>query len=57
MKKKATTRKKKMTKWERSSPVKLNIKVTNHPCTNVISTPEIMRGGKYKCRTFEMHYK
>ena len=55
-KEKVTTRNKKNYKWE-SSPVKANIKVGNHPHTNMISKPVIIRGQEYKCRIFEMHLK
>ena len=36
---------------------KHTIKVGNHPHTNMISKPAIMRRGKYKCRILEMHLK
>ena len=35
---------------------KHTVKVGNHPNTN-ISKPAIVRGGEYKCRTFEMYLK
>ena len=33
------------------------VKVGNHPHTNMISKPAIMRKGEYKCRILEMHLK
>ena len=33
------------------------VKVGNHPRTNIISKPVIVRGGGYKCRILEMHLK
>ena len=46
-KEKATTRKKKITKWK-SSLAKANSKVGNHPQINMISKLVIVRGGVYK---------
>ena len=46
-KEKATTRnRQKNYKWE-SSPRKANIKIGNHPHTNMISKPAIMKRGEY----------
>ena len=36
---------------------KNTLNVGNHPHTNMISKPEIMRKGEYKCRILEMHLK
>ena len=36
---------------------KHTVKVGNHPHTNMISKPVIMRGRDYKCRIFEIHLK
>ena len=34
-----------------------NLKVGNHPTTNMISKLASMRRGEYKCRTLKMHLK
>ena len=31
------------------------VRVGNHPHTNMLSKPDIMRRGGYKCRIMEMH--
>ena len=36
---------------------KHTVKVGNHPHTNMISKPAIMRRGEYKCKILEMHLK
>ena len=36
---------------------KHTVKVGDHPHTNMISKPAIMRRGEYKCRILEMHLK
>uniref|UniRef100_A0A4X1SZN4 RNA-directed DNA polymerase n=1 Tax=Sus scrofa TaxID=9823 RepID=A0A4X1SZN4_PIG len=33
------------------------VKTRNHPCTIMPPKPEIVRRGRYKCRTLEMHLK
>ena len=33
------------------------VKVGNHPQTNMISKPAIVKRGEYKCRILEMHLK
>ena len=40
-----------------TSKGKYTVKVENHPHTNMISKPGIMRRGEYKCRILEMHLK
>ena len=40
-----------------TSKGKRTIKVENHPHTNIISKPVIIRGQEYKCRIFEMYLK
>ena len=37
--------------------VKQTVKVGNHPYSNMISKPAIMRKGEYKYRRLEMHLK
>ena len=34
-----------------------NLKVGNHPFTNMVSKLASMRGGEDKCRTLKMHLK
>ena len=36
---------------------KHTVKVGNHPHTNIISKPAVMRRSEYKCRILEMHLK
>ena len=36
---------------------KHTVKAGNHPHTNMVSKPVIMKGTEYKCRIFEMHLK
>ena len=36
---------------------KHTVNVGNHPHTNIISKPAIIRGGEYKCRIFDIHLK
>ena len=40
-----------------TSKGKYTVKVGNHLHTIMISKPEIVRRGKYKCRISEMHLK
>ena len=40
-----------------TSKGKHTVKVGNHPHTNMILKPVIVRGGEYKCRIFETHLK
>ena len=36
---------------------KHTVSVGNHPDTNMISKPAIVRRGEHKCRILEMHFK
>ena len=55
-KKKATTRKKEILQITRLTSKGIHIvKVGDHPHTNMLPKPEIMRRGGYKCRILEMH--
>ena len=36
---------------------KHTVKLGNHPHTNMISKPAVMRKGEYRCRILEMHLK
>ena len=40
-----------------TSKGKHTVKVGNHPHTNMISKPAIVRRGEHKCRILEMHLK
>ena len=40
-----------------TSKGKHTVKVGNHPYTNMISKPTIMRRGECKCKILEMHLK
>ena len=36
---------------------KHTVKVENHPHTNMLSKPTMVRRGEYKCRIFDTHLK
>lgn len=36
---------------------KHKVKEGNHPKSNIVSKPAIMRGAEYKCRILEMYFK
>ena len=36
---------------------KHTLKAANHPHTNMISKPAIVRRGEHKCRKWELHWK
>ena len=40
-----------------TSKGKHTVKVGNHPHTNMVSKPAIVRRGEHKCRILEMHLK
>ena len=40
-----------------TSKRKHTVKVGNHPHTNMVSKPAIVRRGEHKCRILEMHLK